>query len=501
MSGEAVSDTAERRREQRGGSAGAWWAPARVAFAGLALLATAVVPSASATTQPVPAPAGTFAYVTNGLAGSLSVIDTADNTVTSTIDVGDDPNGVAVSPDGNRVFVANRLSDTVSLVVPAAGGSVSVPVGDNPVGVAVSPDGTRAYVTNTISNNMTVITADTIPPSVIATVHVGTRPQDVAIAPNGTRAYVANLLDGTVAVVDTTTNTLLDSIPVGQLPQGVAVSPDGARVYVTNFGDGTVSVIDTATAAVRFTIPIGNDTSPADVAVSRDGTRAYVADFGSDEVTVIDTTANPPAVIATVPVGEEPLGVAVTPDGAHVYVTNSMDNTVSVIDTATRTVTGTVGGFAIPLGVAVGTRAVGETPTALTLTAEPNGKGHGNEKEQGDGQGNGHGNGNGRGNGDGPGKEAPGTRGDRGPILKARLTVGGTPLEDGSVVFTSDSDVLCADTTDSRGRATCAVRGRQDADACYTATFAGDDTHAAATATTCTDRRAAAQRTFPRERP
>ncbi|MYT21227.1 beta-propeller fold lactonase family protein, partial [Streptomyces sp. SID7760] len=428
-----------------------------------------------ATTRPVPAPAGTFAYVANGLAGSLSVIDTADNTVTATIDVGDDPNGVAVSPDGSLVFVANRLSDTVSLVVPAVGGALSVPVGDNPVGVAVSPDGTRAYVTNTISNNMTVITADEVPPSVIATVHVGTRPQDVAIAPNGTRAYVANLLDGTVAVVDTTTDTLLTAVPVGQLPQGVATSPDGARVYVTNFGDGTVSVIDTATDTVRFTVPIGNDTSPADVAVSRDGTRAYVANFSTDNVSVIDTTANPPAVIATVPVGEEPLGVALAPDGAHAYVTGSMDNSVSVIDTATRTVTRTIGGFAIPLGVAVGTRGVGAIPTGLTLTAERTGKGHEN----------GHGN----------GKESVGVQGYRGLTLKARLTVGGRPLKDGSVLFTRDTEVLCADTTDSRGRATCAVRGRPDDDDCYTATFTGDETHAAATATTCTDRRAAARRT------
>ncbi|MFB7783819.1 beta-propeller fold lactonase family protein [Streptomyces vinaceus] len=473
MSGIAVSDTPGRGRARRGAGGGSWWAPARTGFAGLALLAAAVVPSASATTQPVPAPAaGTFAYVANGLAGSLSVVDTADNTVASTIDVGDDPNGVAVSPDGNRVFVANRLSDTVSLVLPAADAALSVPVGDNPVGVAVSPDGTRAYVTNTISNNMTVITADAIPPSVVATVHVGTRPQDVAIARGGTRAYVANLLDGTVAVVDTTDNTLLTTVPVGQLPQGVAASPDGTRVYVTNFGDGTLSVIDTANNTVLSTVPLGNGTSPADVAVSRDGSRAYVANFSSDNVSVIDTAANPPAVIATVPVGEEPLGVALTPDGSRAYVTSSMGNTVSVIDTATRTVTDTIGGFNIPLGVATATRGVAGTPTALTLTAEHTGHDNGHDH--------------------GHGRDASGVKGERGPTLKARLTGGGRPLAGRSVLFAGDSRVWCTGTTDSRGRAACTVRGKQDDDACYTAAFPGDSTHAPATATTCTERRIAA---------
>ncbi|MFE2878551.1 YncE family protein [Streptomyces roseus] len=122
MSGIAVSDTSGRGRARQGGAGGAWWAPARVGFAGLALLATAVVPSASATTQPVPAPApaGTFAYVANGLAGSLSVVDTADNTVTSTIDVGDDPNGVAVSPDGNRVSPQADPSPSPSATTPWA---------------------------------------------------------------------------------------------------------------------------------------------------------------------------------------------------------------------------------------------------------------------------------------------------------------------------------------------------------------------------------------------
>ncbi|MFD8790787.1 YncE family protein [Streptomyces vinaceus] len=110
MSGIAVSDTPGRGRARRGGGGGSWWAPARTGFAGLALLAAAVVPSASATTQPVPAPAAeTFAYVANGLAGSLSVVDTADNTVANTIEGGDQPNRVGVTPDGKLVLCAKHL--------------------------------------------------------------------------------------------------------------------------------------------------------------------------------------------------------------------------------------------------------------------------------------------------------------------------------------------------------------------------------------------------------
>jgi YVTN family beta-propeller protein len=47
---------------------------------------------------------------------TVSVIDTSNNTVTSTIDVGDTPIGVTVSPDGARVYVTNAADDTVSVI-------------------------------------------------------------------------------------------------------------------------------------------------------------------------------------------------------------------------------------------------------------------------------------------------------------------------------------------------------------------------------------------------
>jgi YVTN family beta-propeller protein len=123
----------------------------------------------------------------------------------------------------------------------------------------------------------------------------------VAVTPDGSKVYVTNGGDGTVSVIDTATDTVIDPpIPVGGGPFGVEVTPDGSKVYVTNGSDGTVSVIDTAT----------------------------------------DT------VIATIPVGLGPFGVAVTPDGSKVYVANSgrrrETNTVSVIDTATDTVSATI---------------------------------------------------------------------------------------------------------------------------------------------------------------
>ena len=80
---------------------------------------------------------------------TVSVIDTATNNVTATVTVGSSPIGVAVTPDGTKVYVTNYDSNTVSVIDTATNNvTATVPVGTSPRGVAVSPDGTKVYVAN-----------------------------------------------------------------------------------------------------------------------------------------------------------------------------------------------------------------------------------------------------------------------------------------------------------------------------------------------------------------
>ena len=145
-------------------------------------------------------------------------------------------------------------------------------------------------------------------------------------APDGSTVYVTNVIDGTVSVIATATNTVTATIPVGSGPRGVAVTPDGSTVYVTNFQDNTVSVIATASNTVTATIPVGNN----------------------------------------------PFGVTASPDGSTVYVANeaagTVAGTVSVIATASNTVTATIPGFSKPIafGVFIGPPPVLATPPSGT---------------------------------------------------------------------------------------------------------------------------------------
>jgi YVTN family beta-propeller protein len=57
-----------------------------------------------------------YAYVTNAGSNNISVINTAKNTVTATVFVGDAPSGIAITPDGTHVYVTNEFSDNVSVI-------------------------------------------------------------------------------------------------------------------------------------------------------------------------------------------------------------------------------------------------------------------------------------------------------------------------------------------------------------------------------------------------
>jgi YVTN family beta-propeller protein len=213
------------------------------------------------------APASTRAqnaYITNQRSHSVSVIDTATNTVSATIPDGASPFGVAVTPDGSKVYIANSpFNGTVSVIDTGTNTvSATIPVGFSPFGVAVNPDGSKVYVSNSLSNTVSVIDAATNTAS--ATIPVGLRPFGVAVSRDGSKVYVASHDVNKVSVIDTATNTVITTIPVGQLPIAFGVfiqpAPRFAGVAGTKNCPGTsVSALatkfgglDAAAAALGF---------------------------------------------------------------------------------------------------------------------------------------------------------------------------------------------------------------------------------------------------------
>ncbi len=155
------------------------------------------------------------------------------------------PTAVAVNNDSTRCYV--------SLSSPKAGEVVEIDtvtrkvlrrahVGAQPLGLALTPDGRVLFVANNASATVSVVNTATM--TQITQVHVGIAPCRIVVRPDGTKAYVSCKGSGTVAVIKGISPNAA-SIPVGTSPTGIAVSQDGHRVYVSNTDAGTVSTIDT----------------------------------------------------------------------------------------------------------------------------------------------------------------------------------------------------------------------------------------------------------------
>jgi YVTN family beta-propeller protein len=209
---------------------------------------------------------GIHAYVANNGDNTVSVINTATNSVTTTIPGSDAAEYVVVSPGGAHAYIG-YFHGGVSVVNTATNAVVStVPAGNVPTGdAAVSPDGARLYLTN--ANEDTVSVIDLATSAVTATISVGITPDRVAVSPDGSHVYITTLGDRAMSVIDSATNTVTATVTIGESPTGLAVSPDSTRVYVTNAGDNTVTVISVTTEPVYNSHLVGELIG----AVDRDG--------------------------------------------------------------------------------------------------------------------------------------------------------------------------------------------------------------------------------------
>lgn len=158
----------------------------------------------------------------------------------------------------------------------------------------------------------------------------------LAVASDGRTMATANFLNNTMTLLIPAFDRVLAEIPVGNDPRGVTFTADVTRALVTNRLDGTLSVVDVTTQTVSAVIPLGG---ALPYGVITDNNRfAYVTLQGSDAVVVVDLDAL--SVTDIIPTPDAPAGLALW--GDFLYVTHFWSGELSLIYLPSRSVIQTV---------------------------------------------------------------------------------------------------------------------------------------------------------------
>jgi len=131
--------------------------------------------------------------------GTVSVIDLTTRKVIKEIKVHLHPSGMAMHPDGTRLFVANANSDLISVI-----------------------------------NVKTDEVVKELSAKPMAELPFGSAPNDMAVAPDGNTLYVANGGNNLLAVIDLRTDSLTGLIPTGWYPGAVILDRKGNKLFVAN---------------------------------------------------------------------------------------------------------------------------------------------------------------------------------------------------------------------------------------------------------------------------
>lgn len=304
------------------------------------------------------------------------------------IAVGEAPRSIAIAANG-QIWVTNKTGYSISIIDPvqmAVATTIKLPRASQPYGIAMSPGGNRAYVALAATGE--VMKFDTNKYRKLAAASVGPNPRELAISADGETLFVSRFITppqpgedtatvttslGGVAtggqvlrlrtsdLVTLGTVTLAHSSRVDGETQGrgvpnylgaAAISPDGTQAWVPSKQDNirrgllrdgnNLNFQNTVRAiASRINLAEGKETLSARIDIDNSsvaraavfdplGVFLFVALETSRQVAVLD--AHRRYEMFRFDVGRAPDGLVISPDGGKLYVNNFMDRTVGVYD-------------------------------------------------------------------------------------------------------------------------------------------------------------------------
>jgi YVTN family beta-propeller protein len=286
---------------------------------------------------------------------------------------------IAMSADGRLIWVVNPGGDNVAVISARRNRVIKrINVGDEPQSVALDPANRYAYVANAAGGTVTVIRIQNANPNRFranidrrvgrrGALRTGAEPWNIVASPNGRRIYVANSGQDTITVIDATRRRVRRRILPPRLlghvnladsrcnepdtarhfqPRGMAVTRNSRKLFVTGFlsftAPGGRQASDTGKVGVVCRLKI--NTRSRRIGTNRPAQRIALAprvtgfqvDQNADG-TPDDTTAFPNQMQSIVIRGGNAFvpNIAASPDGPVRFNTSTMAF-VNVIDGVNR---------------------------------------------------------------------------------------------------------------------------------------------------------------------
>ena len=295
-------------------------------------------------------------YTADQVSNTVSVIDPAKNQLLGIIKLGELPpaalaplykgqslvHGLGFSPDGSRLCVVSIGSNCLTLIDTATNKVLKTHyLGRSPHEAFCTPDGKEIYAAVRGEDYVSVLNAETL--EEIARIKTNSGPGMILFRPDGKYAFVPSSFTPELCVIDTATRQVVARVPqASPFSPNLAVSADGKQVWFTLKDSGQTQVMSTEPPfAILGTLPSGPISNHVTCVDNAAGHFAYVTVGGIDEIKVY--RREPPfEQVATIATGALPHGIWGSPDGARVYIGLENDAKVQAIDTTTNKIVATI---------------------------------------------------------------------------------------------------------------------------------------------------------------
>jgi YVTN family beta-propeller protein len=312
-----------------------------VLAAGASIVVLLTLAGAAGAGTPLPRGASIPATASSG-AASL--------TTNLSIPVGTQPHGILYDATNHRIYVANFISKSISVINPKTETVVkTIPVHTEAWELAYDPENRMLYVASNNVSGLRVI--NTTSNSVAGTLYTGCGTVEGVVYDAGNdRLYAECPLTNTLAIVDPSSGLVLQKIRGfdGEGDNGIAVDPRTGDLFVGDWDSDTVTVLSGTTNAVLATVTVGAD--PDGTFYDAASHSVYVNLEYSDQVVVLNAASF--AVEKQLPVGSVPHTVVFAPGLDAAVDSNWGSGNLSVIDSSTNDVVGTLYGGSGPWGIA-----------------------------------------------------------------------------------------------------------------------------------------------------